>query len=156
MSVKRNTKQRAVILQILDTVEQHPSASWIFAEARKVLPQISLGTVYRVLDALVDEGRICRLVMEDGSSRYERQDHLHPHVFCRSCGRVVDAPPIELTQVLAHIGHTTGYQIASFQLNGYGLCPACQDTPSTAHMLISDKADSVSRVEELLPKDTQE
>jgi len=48
----RNTKQRAVILDILKKGGYHPTAEAIYHEARKVIPNISLGTVYRNLNFL--------------------------------------------------------------------------------------------------------
>ena len=48
----RSTKQRAAILEILRKSGFHPTAEAIYREARKVLPNISLGTVYRNLNFL--------------------------------------------------------------------------------------------------------
>ncbi|MGB5882784.1 MAG: transcriptional repressor, partial [Desulfobulbales bacterium] len=46
----RLTSQRQVILEELQKVTSHPTASDVFDMVRKRLPRIGLGTVYRNLD----------------------------------------------------------------------------------------------------------
>ena len=55
---KRNTRQKAVVYQVLLDSYDHPTAEKIYERAKKELPTISLGTVYRVLKELVSEGKI--------------------------------------------------------------------------------------------------
>ena len=50
----RNSKQRDLILQLVRSAHTHPTADWVYNEARKQMPNISLGTVYRNLGQLVD------------------------------------------------------------------------------------------------------
>ena len=57
----RVSKQKKLITEILAASYAHPTASQIFEEARKRMPNIALGTVYRNLGVLVDEGTIVRL-----------------------------------------------------------------------------------------------
>src|SRR3989344_3001733 len=55
--MERLTCQKKIILDYLKSVQSHPSAEIIFKEAKKKLPQISLGTVYRNLNTLKQKGR---------------------------------------------------------------------------------------------------
>ncbi|HDR05264.1 MAG TPA: transcriptional repressor, partial [Candidatus Marinimicrobia bacterium] len=48
--MRRNTAQRTIILETLQKAKSHPSVEWLYNEVRKVLPHISLGTVYRNLN----------------------------------------------------------------------------------------------------------
>ena len=50
--MKNYSKQREVILNVLHSTNTHPTVNWIYSEARKTLPNISLGTVYRNLTEL--------------------------------------------------------------------------------------------------------
>ena len=45
----RYSHQREVIREIIFSTNSHPSADWVYAKARKAIPNISLGTVYRNL-----------------------------------------------------------------------------------------------------------
>ncbi len=68
---KRMTKQRKIILDVLKNTTSHPTADWIYDQVREVLPNISLGTVYRNLKVLKEMGEIMEL---DFGSTYSRFD----------------------------------------------------------------------------------
>ena len=50
---RRETRQRKAILNILREADSHPTADWIYDEVRKIIPDISKGTVYRNLKILI-------------------------------------------------------------------------------------------------------
>ena len=54
MASRRGSKQREAILRILQNTDIHPTADWIYEQVRKVIPNISLGTVYRNFNALIE------------------------------------------------------------------------------------------------------
>ena len=58
MKKTRNTRQRGIILEILRRTHEHPTAEMIYRDARRALPNISLGTVYRNLNFLRDHGAV--------------------------------------------------------------------------------------------------
>ncbi len=122
----RQTRQRAAILRALDNTEQHPTAEWIFQQVREDLPHISLGTVYRLLHSLVEEGKIGALALDGGPSRYDGSPGPHHHVVCTSCGHATDVPELLAPEARSEIERWTGYAVSHLQLNWYGLCPACR------------------------------
>lgn len=119
----RITSQRQVILDYLRSVKTHPSAEMIFAAARKKMPRISLGTVYRNLEALTKEGRILEINTE--KKRFDGSVHNHLHFICKKCQRIFDldiaAPWVDLKKKFAKIGKMEACQIC-----GCGLCKQCQ------------------------------
>ncbi|MDR2820331.1 MAG: transcriptional repressor [Desulfovibrio sp.] len=85
----RMTRQRAVILEELCNVKTHPTADELYNIVRRRLPKISLGTVYRNLDFLEENGKIVRLGL--GAIRhYDGDVAPHHHVRCIYCGRIAD------------------------------------------------------------------
>src|SRR5947209_355746 len=52
----RMTRQRRVILQVMDDAEQHLDVDQIFERAQKIDPGVHLVTVYRMIDLLKKEG----------------------------------------------------------------------------------------------------
>ena len=93
MKKTRNTRQRGVILDILRESREHPTAEAIYLEARRVLPNISLGTVYRNLNFLRDQGTVREIrSSEGGSSRFDRADTPHGHFHCVHCSALLDIP----------------------------------------------------------------
>ena len=59
--IRRETKQREAILKVLRHTDSHPTADWIYDEVRKVIPNISKGTVYRNLKILREDREISEL-----------------------------------------------------------------------------------------------
>jgi Fur family transcriptional regulator, peroxide stress response regulator len=89
----RNTRQRAVILEVLKSGPVHLTAEEVYRQARQVLPTVSLGTVYRNLNFLRQKG-LAREVRGDdgGSGLFEAIRDAHAHFHCRGCHVVRDIP----------------------------------------------------------------
>src|SRR5215510_3450213 len=88
---RRTTPQLAVVLEAVRTSgTDHPTAERIYERVRRVLPSISLGTVYRNLQRLVQEGRIGAAHLGARSLQYDPTATPHDHFVCRLCGRVED------------------------------------------------------------------
>ena len=79
---KRNTRQKAVVFQVVRDSSDHPTAEVVYERAKKELPSISLGTVYRILKELVSEGKIKEIVVNKQSHLDRRTDY-HHHYKCK-------------------------------------------------------------------------
>ena len=77
------SKQKKLITEILAASYAHPTASQIFEEARKRMPNIALGTVYRNLGVLVDEGTIVRLSVTGQYAHPQARHPAHRQLPCR-------------------------------------------------------------------------
>lgn len=121
---RRNTRQRKLILDIVRTMNNHPTADEIFLVARERDPHIGRGTVYRNLNLLVDDGEI-RMLKTPGGSRFDWRCDEHSHVLCTSCGTVADMPLAYDHALDARASSATGYAVASHYTFFEGLCPAC-------------------------------
>ena len=119
----RMTKQKKLILDIIKGTTCHPTADWIYQEARKEMPQISLGTVYRNLRFLVDLGEIMELGYSGSFSRFDGNPKNHYHFVCESCGEVFDVQS-DIKQNLNSLVEN-GHRVFSHRLEFYGLCPKC-------------------------------
>lgn len=106
-------------------MKSHPSANEIYEQVRKQLPHISLGTVYRNLDVLCEQGLVRRLHLGGGQTRYDGWLEEHCHVQCVSCGRVDDAEvPLDELAVRAD-----GYEVLACHVAVEGLCRECRERP---------------------------
>ncbi|TKJ42157.1 transcriptional repressor [candidate division LCP-89 bacterium B3_LCP] len=119
------TRQRRVILEELRKVRSHPTADEIYQMARKHLPRISLGTVYRNLEVLSDQGLIKKLDVSGDRSRFDGDLTEHVHIRCIVCGRVDDFP-VRPAVTLPEINNDCGYEIGGFVLEFSGQCPQCK------------------------------
>jgi len=86
----RNTKQKDLVLKIINNSCNHPNATEIYDKAREELPNISLGTVYRILNNLVDKSKIKTIQTIDNIHRYDNIINKHDHFICVKCGKVED------------------------------------------------------------------
>ncbi|OFZ54045.1 MAG: hypothetical protein A2328_02895, partial [Bdellovibrionales bacterium RIFOXYB2_FULL_36_6] len=86
------TKQRQIILNILRSLHSHPTADDLYMLARKEMPNISLGTVYRNLNLLAEKGDIIAIQHAGQRKRFDGNHNPHYHFKCLSCGGVYDLP----------------------------------------------------------------
>lgn len=95
------SKQRSLILDILKNTKVHPTADWVYQEAKKKMPSIGIATVYRNLNALVELGECRRLTGGDGQDRFDGLTSRHYHMKCKKCGSLMDLQPKDE----AHLAH---------------------------------------------------
>jgi Fur family ferric uptake transcriptional regulator len=124
--IARMTNQRRIIIEELSKVRSHPTAMEVFELARKRLPRISLGTVYRNLEVLAETGIIQKLETAGSQMRFDGTVDDHYHIRCISCGRVedVDSP---ISEKLANKRtRIQGYNVLWHKVEFVGVCPECQ------------------------------
>ena len=85
----RFSHQRQTIRDIVYKTNSHPTADWVFLEAKKTIPNISLGTVYRNLKQLEDFGDI-KTIYDGNIARYDWNTEPHNHLKCKNCGDLID------------------------------------------------------------------
>ena len=85
----RNTKQKKLILELIQNSNNHMSAIEVYNECRNIIPDISLGTVYRNLNSLVESNLIQRIKMNDNIDRYDKNTE-HIHFICMKCNKIKD------------------------------------------------------------------
>ena len=122
----RMTRQRQVILEELRKVNTHPSADEIYEMVRKRLPRISLGTVYRNLEILSESGEIQKVELGSNLKRFDGFAHLHSHIRCMRCDRLVDAPVHLNLDIDDRLQTETDFRILGHKLEFTGMCPNCK------------------------------
>lgn len=122
----RLSKQRKVILEELRKVTSHPTADEVYDMVRKIIPRISLGTVYRNLEFLSSKGLVLKLGAPGAQKRFDGTPEPHPHIRCAVCTSVVD---VECDVEVPHIPEscTSGYKILNTNVEFVGVCPQCQE-----------------------------
>ena len=125
----RMTRQRQVILEELRKVNTHPSADEIYEMVRKCLPRISLGTVYRNLEILSENGEIQKLELGRNLKRFDGVAEDHYHIRCLDCDRVIDAPPGFDVCITHALEENTDFKIIGHRLEFIGICPTCLNHP---------------------------
>ncbi|MFW5837340.1 MAG: Fur family transcriptional regulator [Desulfovibrionaceae bacterium] len=126
----RLSKQRKVILEELRKTDRHPTADELYSCVRKIIPRISLGTVYRNLEFLSSQGVIQKVGPGGPQMRFDGDPHPHPHIRCMGCDKVEDVnAPLNVPE-LDDDGRR-GYLVLGVNLEYVGLCPRCSDAAKT-------------------------
>lgn len=118
--IKRHSKQRDCILNVLKQTKSHPSAYEVHEAVSADFPNMSLGTVYRNLKQLEQSGKIRRLVTASGIEHYDYDTSEHHHFICRGCGRVFDI------ETIGEILPKGDYYACHTEVQFYGLCGSCK------------------------------
>ncbi len=115
------TKQRQLIYDIVQE-QPHISAEQIFLIAKRQLPHLALGTVYRNLKLLAEDGKIKQFLVPSGVVHYDKTLAEHEHLQCSQCGRIVDLPLSNLTNLIEQQAHV---RVDSCTISIEGRCSDC-------------------------------
>ena len=116
----RNTRQRNLVLDIINNSYNHPTAYQVYEECIKEIPNISLGTVYRNLNTLVSIGQIQRLDISNGITRYDKV-LTHDHFICTNCSNVYDLKKSNIS----YNEFIDGNKIYACKISYEGICSDC-------------------------------
>lgn len=119
------TKQRETVMGVVYDCKDHPTAEKIYELAQKRLPNIGLGTVYRNLNILCDEGAVLRIHTPGDADHFDFNTMRHDHFYCTHCGQVfdIDLPPISPECFEQSVKN--GATIKSYHLIVEGQCAQC-------------------------------
>lgn len=125
-AASRITHQRETILQKLRSVTCHPTADELYDMVRQHLPHISIATVYRNLEWLVENGYAQKIEVGGRQKRFDGTTKAHYHVRCLACGKVDDVPIDPVGSLNARVEDYTGYAITGHSIEFIGYCPVCR------------------------------
>lgn len=118
----KRTSQRRAVFNCLCGNREHPTVEAIWRRVRETLPDVSLDSVYRILDDFSEAGLVRRL---EGAKviRYDADTTPHEHYVCTKCGCMFDFHFLDTPRV-AEMCHEFG-RVSSVELTVHGLCRLC-------------------------------
>ena len=122
----RYSKQRELVMQTVQNLCDHPTAEEIYDAAVKECPGLSLGTVYRNLNLLCENGQLLKVPIPGASDRFDHTLGDHAHAYCEACGSVTDVLPQALPMLQEALKGGCGFQVHQMNLVLEGVCPECQ------------------------------
>lgn len=129
---RRNTIQRALVLETVNKLCCHATADEVYDEIHKAHPTISRATVYRNLNLLSEMGEIRRIEIPGSADRYDHVVHNHCHVRCEVCGCIFDMDMEFVYGLESGIRDSHGFDITGYDIVFHGICPACKAQRDTA------------------------
>jgi len=141
----RLTRQRRILLDVMDQAEQHLTADSILERAQKIDPRVHRVTVYRTLEMLKGHGLLDELdLLHIHGHRHYYESHGprdHIHVACLACGKVREVESDLFEQLKRHVERDTGIKISVTRMEIGGYCEACRPAPGAPAPSHSAKSD---------------
>ncbi len=122
MAIERKSRQRDAIYNELCSRFDHPTAMELYLSVREVIPNLSLGTLYRNLSQLEESGMILK-IPDGANDRFDANVTPHAHFKCSSCGKVYDLMSFKNDSITFSddiISEVTNYSLIAF-----GKCKNC-------------------------------
>ncbi len=120
------SKQRELLISQLKRYRVHPTADTLYAAVRAENPTISLATVYRNLNQLVDSGQVMRIPVPGQADRFDDKNDGHQHMRCTQCESITDIPISALPDICGIVSERTGLTISECAMLFNGICKACE------------------------------
>ena len=126
----RLTRQRQLLLDLLDKSGQHLDAEALYQMAHKEDPKLNRVTVYRTLKLLKEGGLVDELDLMHytGDQHYyeTRTKQEHAHIICLRCGKVEEFYGDPLSKLRRQVEGMFGFQILIARTEVGGYCAHCQ------------------------------
>ena len=120
------TPQREAVFRALDAYDEHPTAETVHAVVTRELPNVSLRTVYQVLNDLADMGELAVLDLGTGAARFDPNvTATHHHLVCTRCGKVRDLFA-DFHSVRVPAGAEQGFTVDTAEVVFRGVCNGCR------------------------------
>ena len=114
------------MLELLGRTEIHPTADWLYHKLKNEFPRLSLGTVYRNLNVLVEQKLIQKLPYGSTHDRYEIIKKPHYHLVCEACGCVQDFNMPHYAEINKLAQEMSSFNISRHRIDFFGICEKCQ------------------------------
>ena len=122
------TPQRMAVLEAIYRLKNHPTADNIIEFIRKTHPNVAVGTVYKVLETLVENGLVKRVTTDRDFMRYDGILDKHHHLYCSNCDLIEDYHDPDLDELLKKYFESKnipGFKIEEFVLQIKGTFSKC-------------------------------
>ncbi len=120
------THQRQVIYDVLCSIEGHPSPEEVYERVKRLIPSISLATVYKNLHLFIDSGIFQQVSLHHGSMRMETNQTRHHHLLCTRCKTIhdIDSELLGLAETPRQL--PGGFLMERLSVDVLGICARCQ------------------------------
>ena len=125
--MEKYSKQREEVFNCIKFTKNHPTAEEVYIFLKDRNPNISIGTVYRNLNLLVEKGLVKKISNSNMPDRFDYICKPHSHAVCKSCGKVFDFNfDLDVEKFSKSIKEQTDLEIFTNEFTIYGICKNCQ------------------------------
>lgn len=119
------SRQREAIKEYIFHTKEHPTADIIYMNIKEQYPNISLGTVYRNLNFLLEQGEIIKVDCGDGCDHFDGNIEPHYHFVCTQCHKLVDLDMKSIHEINDIANEGFDGEIEGNVTYFYGTCGEC-------------------------------
>ncbi|NKB66968.1 MAG: transcriptional repressor [Candidatus Latescibacteria bacterium] len=119
----RITQQRLAVYAFLHGSGSHPTVEEIHATVKDAFPKISVATVYKSVESLVDVGLVKPIYLGHAATRYDASSQEHAHFRCIACSQIMDIPMDKSPSTRDGLDRC---EIIGSSVEFYGFCPGCR------------------------------
>ena len=112
------------ILDMIQNSDGHLSASEAFDLARSQGIDVSLYSMYRILNSLYEKGYISKFITENKIEVYDKTLSEHGHMICEKCGKTAD---INLNNFKKVLSKELKCDVTAYKLTISYICPSCKE-----------------------------
>lgn len=124
--IRKQSKQRDIVLQYMKNIHAHVSAEQIFEDLNKDHKTISLATVYRNLNVLVQMKELKKIAHPVYGYVYDYGQKPHYHLHCIRCDKIYDMPMSYMLELDSKLQENSDVTVLSHEIMVEGVCAECK------------------------------
>lgn len=138
----KKSRQRAKIIEIIQGSQGHFTAEDIYDRLKKEFSRLSLGTVYRNLRVLKEQGIITGFTLKN-VDHFDTNTSPHYHFICKVCSRIYDVPIPRDKGFKDKISSAVPYDVEDLKMEFYGSCSKCKGGEGALNLSLPPGEDSI-------------
>lgn len=124
-TMRKTSKQRDMIMNYLKQMDGHVTAEQIFKDLNSEEQKISLATIYRNLNILVEMNEIKKIAHPIEGYQYDKTCIPHYHLHCIKCDRILDLDIPYMEEFNEKMSKVTNLPIKTHTMMAEGICEDC-------------------------------
>jgi Fe2+ or Zn2+ uptake regulation protein len=129
MEKMKNTKQRQIIIDILNNSNIPLTANDVYLKTILKLPNIAKTTIYRNISSLLENKLITRYRLNKDEYSYKlNKNDLHQHyLICKKCGKLTTIKDCPIKKFEESLLKNTGFKMTGHSIEIFGYCKKCRE-----------------------------
>lgn len=123
--IRKSSKQRDMILNYMHHIDRHVTAEEVYNDINTGEQKISLATIYRNLNILVEMNEIKKIAHPTEGYRYDKTTEPHYHLHCLECDRIIDLDIPYQEELNEELSKQAGISIKKHTIMTEGICKEC-------------------------------
>lgn len=118
------TPQRLTIVEAL-YIQGHLNIDEIYKTLQSKFPSISLATIYKNINAMIEISFLSQVKIPQQKSVYELTKAEHAHVVCSKCNDILDIE-LDTSSLISEASKLSNYSLETSSIVFNGICPNCK------------------------------